>query len=519
MNRQTISGIHHITAISSSARENLAFYEKTLGLRLVKQTVNFDDPTTYHLYYGDDRGTPGTILTFFPWERLPQGNLAAGMVTAVAFAVPKDSLDFWLDRLKAAGIRIETAERFGEPVVSFADPHGLPLELVGMARPPGAVGREIGEVPKEHAITGFHSATATLQVLEPIRSLLQEAMGMTLFGQEGNRYRFRMNDPDASGQVYDVIVDPVARAGRAGTGTVHHIAFRTEDDAAQLQWQSLLRSSGYGVTEVRDRQYFRSIYFHSPGGVLFEIATDEPGFAVDESPEELGSSLKLPPQYQLSRFDIARHLPPLRAEDFRHVFRAPEGADDGWTTVALHGTGGDEHDLLELAGQVNPAAAVIGVRGRVLENGMARFFKRLAENVLDERDVIERAHELAEFLGDAASRYGRRGDRLAALGYSNGANMAAAMHLLRPEVFARAILLRPMLPLQSPDLPDLQGKEILVLRGDHDRVIPSESTDRLVERLQEAGARLTVRTIDAGHEITAEDVGEIRRWIAERRRD
>lgn len=310
MNRPNMSGIHHITAISASARENLAFYETTLGLALVKQTVNFDDPFTYHLYYGDDRGTPGSILTFFPWENLPPGRPGAGMVTAVAFAVPRDSMNFWLRRMSAAGIPIETAERFGEPVIRFADPHGLPLEFIGIL--PSGVSRQAGAVPRDHAITGFHSATATLNTLKPITALLEGVMGMALAGQEGNRYRFVMDDQGAPGHFYDVIVDPEARAGRSGTGTVHHIAFRTEEDAAQLQWQAILRGAGFSVTDVRDRQYFRSIYFHSPGGVLFEMATDSPGFSVDESQAELGASLKLPAQYEPSRAAIEKRLPPLR---------------------------------------------------------------------------------------------------------------------------------------------------------------------------------------------------------------
>lgn len=514
MNRPTISGIHHITAISSSARANLAFYERVLGLRLVKQTVNFDDPYTYHLYYGDGRGTPGTIITFFPWETLPQGKPGAGMVTAVAFAVPRDSLDFWLHRLRGEGLRIETAERFGEPVLRFADPHGLPLELVGTARPPATVPQAGGAVPREYALTGFHSAATTLNAFEPAHSLLQGVMGMSLAGREGNRYRFGMNGQDAAGLFYDVIADTSAQSGREGTGTVHHIAFRTEDDASQAQWQSLLRRAGLAVTDVRDRQYFRSIYFRAPGGVLFEIATDLPGFAVDEPAAELGASLKLPPQYEPSRPAIARRLPLLRAENHRHVFQAAAGDDGGWTTVALHGTGGDEYDLLELAGETNPDAAVLGVRGRVLEHGRARFFVRLQENVFDEPEVIDRAGELSAFLREIAPRYGRNPERLAALGYSNGANIAAAMLFLRPEIFAQAVLLRPMLPLQEVELPDLQGKKILVLRGARDRMIPAEGTDMLVEKLRAAGARLTVETIDAGHEITAEDVRAIGRWRA-----
>lgn len=520
MNRPNISGIHHITAITASARENLAFYETTLGLRLVKQTVNFDDPSTYHLYYGDALGTPGTILTFFPWENLPQGKPGSGMATAIAFAVPKDSMDFWQRRMTAAGVRIVTIERFGEPVICFADPHGLPLELIGVSRPPAALHWQAGTVPKAHAISGFHSATATLTALEPIAFLLKDVMGMTFSGQEQNRYRFNMADPEAPGHYYDVIFDPQARSGRTGSGTVHHIAFRTENDATQVDWQSILKGSGLGVTDVRDRQYFRSIYFHSPGGVLFEMATDSPGFSIDETPADLGTSLKLPPQYEPSRAAIEKRLPPLRVEMFHHIFReAPCNVDDGRSLVILHGTGGNEYDLLKLAEEVSPAAAIIGVRGRVSENGRARFFKRLGDNVFDEQDVIDRAHELSDFLLAAAPRYGRNGDRLTALGYSNGANMAAAMILLRPEVFAQAVLIRPMLPLQNPSLPDLLGKKILVLRGSRDTIIPPESTDRLVESLQSTGAELTVRIIDAGHEITADDLREITRWISAQRPD
>jgi glyoxalase family protein len=236
------------------------------------------------------------------------------MVTAIAFAVPMsmDSMDFWKRRLAAAGIGTETIERFGEPVMSFVDPHGLPLELIGIPHPPDTSFRQTGTLPKAYAITGFHSATATLNELEPITALLQGVMGMTLSGQEKRRYRFSMDNPEAPGHYYDLIVDPQAHSGRAGSGTVHHIAFRTENDATQLQWQSILRGSGFEVTDVRDRQYFRSIYFRSPGGVLFEMATDPPGFSVDEAAADLGTSLKLPPQYELSRAAIEKQLPALR---------------------------------------------------------------------------------------------------------------------------------------------------------------------------------------------------------------
>jgi predicted esterase/catechol 2,3-dioxygenase-like lactoylglutathione lyase family enzyme len=514
-NKQNISGIHHITAVASSAVDNLTFYEKTLGLRLVKQTVNFDDPFTYHLYYGDGQGSPGTILTFFPWENLPQGRSGAGMVTAIAFSITRNSIDFWTQRLSSFGINVNTEVRFGDPVVRFSDPHGLPIELIGISQRLSTVFWKDGPIVEAHAITGFHSATATLNRLDEKKGLLMDVLGMTLKGREDNRYRFEMENHAAPGHFYDVVFDPKVPNGKPGDGTVHHIAFRTDDDKSQAGWQSTLKKSGLGVTDVRDRNYFRSIYFHSPGGVLFEIATDPPGFTVDENLDELGASLKLPNQHEHMRDNIERQLPPLRDRQFHHVFKEPQlPADNGQTIVTLHGTGGNENDLIGIARDVSPASALLSPRGQVIENGMLRFFKRLAENVFDEKDVAGRADDLADFIVTAAAEYGRDPAQLTAMGYSNGANIAAAIILLRPEVFNRAVLLRPMLPLQDSAAPELGGKEILILRGENDLVIPSESTDRLVETFKNAGASVTVRKLSAGHEITARDLQEITQWVS-----
>jgi glyoxalase family protein len=305
-----LSGIHHITAIASSAAENVAFYSNTLGLRLIKKTVNFDDPHTYHLYFGDHFGTPGTILTFFPWENIPKGRPGAGMITAIAFAVPLSALDFWRKRLAdACDSRME--ERFGDPVLHFSDPHGLPLELVGLSSPPATSGRQTGPIAPAHAIVGFHSATAKQNDLSATRTLLMDTMGLKLVDQTRNRYRFAMSDTQAPGHYLDMIVDPSAPAGRQGGGTVHHIAFRTQNDAAQRDWQSRLRKTGLSVTDVRDRHYFRSIYFHAPLQLLFEIATDGPGFTVDEAEKDLGKSLKLPPHYESMRPELEKRLDPL----------------------------------------------------------------------------------------------------------------------------------------------------------------------------------------------------------------
>lgn len=511
----TIPGIHHITAVSSSAAENLTFYRDTLGLRLVKKTVNFDDPTTYHLYYGDGQGSPGTILTFFPWENLPPGAPGAGMVTAAAFAVPLAAMDFWQARLTKRGIDIEVGNRFDEPLIQFKDPHGLPLELMGVASPPPATPWKEGPVRPEVAISGFHSATATLHALEPEQGLLLDVMGLSRVGQEGPRSRYKMADEAAAGRYYDLVVDPNAPPGRPGSGTIHHIAFRAADDAVQAQWRAGLSEAGMRPTGVRDRNYFRSIYFNTPGGVLFEIATDPPGFGVDESMEELGTALKLPTQYEPMRKDIERRLPPLGAAPYPHLFQAlPFDQDSGETVVTFHGTGGSEHDLVELATQLFGPSTILSPRGAVSENGLQRFFRRLANNVFDEQDVIARAHEMADFLIEAADRYGRDPSRLTACGYSNGANIAAAMVLLRPELFKNAVLLRPMLPLRAIERPDLTGNRILILRGDRDTVIPPDSTDQLIELLHACGADVTIHKANAGHEIVAEDIEAARSWIA-----
>jgi len=510
----SISGIHHITAITSSAMENVEFYEEVLGLRLVKQTVNFDDPYTYHLYYGDASGTPGTILTFFPWERLPAGRPGAGMVTAIAFSIPDQSVSFWIDRLRDQGIEVETQRRFAEPVLTFADPHGLILELVGTADTHETTAWQSSPVPERHTISGFHSATMILSQTDNTRLLLTEIMGMSVVSSENGRTRFTMDDQSAPGHFLDVVGDPDVSPARPGSGTVHHIAFRTENSETQVQWQKALRRSGIPVTEVRDRKYFRSIYFHEPGGVLFEIATDPPGFAIDEEIHQLGVGLQLPDQYEPMRTSIRKKLPPLRVPEFQHVYLPPESGEEVTETwVTLHGTGGTEQDLVSLSQRISEAIPIISPRGKVPENGMPRFFRRLAEGVFDEEDVIFRAHELADFLIGSTHRYRREPEHLVALGYSNGANIAAAVLLLRPEIFSSAVLLRPMMPLQQVELPNLDGKRVLVLRGKYNRVIPAESTERLIEALREAGADVEVETINSGHELTREDINIASEWM------
>ena len=311
---ERIAGIHHVTAVAGDAQRNHDFYTGALGLRLVKRTVNFDDPGTYHFYFGDERGRPGTILTFFPWAGIARGRPGTGEVCATSFAVPGDSLGAWARRLRAAGVAARPViERFGEPVLAFEDPDGMPLELVEAAWAGDARAATLAAAPGDSpapAIAGLHSATLHLRSRERTEALLTATLGLEPAGEEAGRRRFR-GAATGAGTVLDTVESPGAPRGDLGAGSVHHIAWRTRDDAAQAEWLERLPNLGLRVTPVQDRQYFRSIYFREPGGVLFEIATDPPGFATDETSDRLGEALKLPPWLEPDRAKIERALPPL----------------------------------------------------------------------------------------------------------------------------------------------------------------------------------------------------------------
>jgi glyoxalase family protein len=309
----TMRGIHHVTAISGKPTRNLDFYTRILGLRLVKKTVNFDDPTTYHFYYGDQAGGPGTILTFFPWEHAAPGRGGVGQTQITSFRVPASSIGFWTHRLVEQGVKHEApAKRFDEPVVAFTDPDGMDLALVGVAGAEGETGRSDGSVPSEHAIRGFHGVTLLLEEAAPTGTILSGVLGFTPAGRDGKYARYRT--PAAVGGVVDIREAPGFLPGRMGRGSVHHIAFRAVDDAEQAEMgRKLTRNHGLHPTEQKDRQYFRSIYFREPGGVLFEIATDAPGFAIDEPLADLGKGLKLPPFLEPRRKELEAALPPLDA--------------------------------------------------------------------------------------------------------------------------------------------------------------------------------------------------------------
>jgi glyoxalase family protein len=305
------TGIHHVTAIAGEPQRNVDFYVGLLGLRMVKKTVNFDDPETYHLYYGDGAGTPGSIMTFFPWPGAPRGRIGAGQLAVMSFSIPATSLGYWTERLVEAGVRFEKPEdRFGETAVRFPDLDGLRLELVA-AEKDDREGWAHGPAPAEQAVRGFHHVT--LVVADPSRTgkLMTETLGFRQTGEIEGRARYEAGE-GGLGTTVDVADGTGFPRGTMGVGTVHHVAFRVPDEETQLKLREEVAALGYNVTAVLDRNYFRSIYFREPGGVLFEIATDPPGFAVDEEPEHLGEILKLLPWLEPQRDRLEEALPPLR---------------------------------------------------------------------------------------------------------------------------------------------------------------------------------------------------------------
>jgi glyoxalase family protein len=305
-----IAGLHHVTAIASDPQRNLDFYVGLLGLRFVKRTVNFDDPGTYHFYFGDRRGTPGTILTFFPWPDVRRGIRGTGQIEATAFSISPDSVDYWLERLKQQHVAAEKMPaRFGDDVIRFVDPDGLLLELITSDSLAPLEQWHDGPVPPEHALRGFHSVSAALEGYEKTARLLTDTFGYRLIEESGNRFRFASSNTAAPGRMVDLLCLPDSGVGRVAAGSVHHIAFRARDEREQRQWREKLVDLGYNVTPVIDRIYFHSIYFREPGGVLFEIATEPPGFTVDETIEDLGTGLRLPPWLESARSQIEKILP------------------------------------------------------------------------------------------------------------------------------------------------------------------------------------------------------------------
>lgn len=307
----SVTGLHHVTAIAGDPRENLAFYTGLLGLRLVKRSVNQDAPDTYHLFYADGEGRPGTDITFFPWPRMSPGRAGVGLAMEVGFSVAEDSLDWWEDRLEKAGVPVAGREtRFDRETLMFADPHGLGLSLTGTPSPLETAPWKHSPVPEDHQLSGFYAVRLWERDLKRTKRLLVDGLGFGPTGEDGEWHRLEVGAGGPSRRI-EVRELPEERRGTWGTGSVHHVAFRAPDEAAQAEVRERVISAGGAPTDFIDRFWFRSIYFKEPGGVLFEVATDGPGFTVDEDAATLGEELILPPWLEPRRAEIEAELPPL----------------------------------------------------------------------------------------------------------------------------------------------------------------------------------------------------------------
>jgi len=541
----SVLGIHHVTAIASDPQRNADFYAGVLGLRLVKRTVNFDDPQTYHLYYGDEIGTPGSIMTFFPWPGARRGRIGSGQVAVTSFAVVPGAIGFWIERFVRHGIKYQGPAKRGvgaeaEQVISFVDPDGLMLEIVGHpaaeSRPAWA---DAPGIPREHAIHGFHGVTLWLDRATASEKILIDTLGFRPLREDGSTRRFEVGD-GGPGALVDVRTVGDFGHGVGGAGTVHHVAFRVPDDEAELDVRRQLSSAGLHPTPVIDRNYFHSVYFREPGGVLFELATNPPGFAIDEPVEHLGERLMLPAQYEPHRAEIEAVLPPIHlgvpaaaatlfasadgpedvsgeALGFVHRYVPPDAHAElagGTTLLLLHGTGGDEEDLIPVGRELLPGAGILSPRGKVLERGAPRFFRRLAEGVFDQEDLATRTEELAQFIEAAVATYQLEPDGIVAVGFSNGANIAASVLLRRPGLLRGAVLFSPMVPFEPETTPQLAGTSVFIGAGRTDPIASPAQSERLAALLRQTGADVTLHWEAGGHTLTRGELEVARDWVA-----
>ncbi len=499
------TGIHHVTGITANVQANVDFYVGFLGLRLVKRTGGFADAEQLHLIYGDGIGSPGSLLTFLVWEAAGHGRTGIGQVSEIALAVPPASLGDWLTKALAANVAHESPSReFGEPVLRLKDPDGLIVKLVGVDMPTPA--------PLANAPTRLRAVTVLTDRAEETARFLAH-FGYAREQRSGLTQRMASDTDIVDVREVSGFVPSVP-----GAGTPDHVAFRAQDaDEIRAMRLSL---KDYGPTEVHDRKYFLSLYVRDPSGILMEYATDGPGMTVDEAPEALGRTLFVPPGDAARADDLKALLPqfalpgeerfPVRDLPFIHRFNRPEHPD-GTTLVLLHGTGGNEADLMPIARRIAPDAALLGVRGRSTEEGINRWFRRFDAVTYDQADIRSEAEAFAAFVEGAVTGYGLRADRLVFLGYSNGANLLAAVIQLHPGVIRRAVLLRGLQALEKAPAAGLSGTKVLMLNGRDDPF--ARYAQPLADALKAVGAEVDVRELPADHGLTAADVTETAGWL------
>lgn len=500
------SGVHHVTLITRKVQANVDFYVGFLGLRLVKRTGGYADAEQLHLFYGDRLGSPGSLISFFVWEDGAPGRVGHGQVGEIAFAVPKDSIGLWLSRAMEHRVSHESPSReFGETVLRLRDPDGVIVKLVGADMPAAA------PLALEIAPTRIRAVTLLTETPEETAAFV-ERFGYRPGPREGNTQRL-LSDTDA----VDVRDASGFYPGGPGAGAADHVAFRMKDLAALEAQEAALSRLNSSPTSLHDREYFTALYVRDPGGILIELATDGPGIlGPGETEETLGEKLFMPPD-AVNPDEIRIGLPqfalpgeprrPKRDLPFVHRFRDPEDPD-GSTLVLLHGSGGMEADLMPFASRAAPRATLLGLRGRSLEEGSPRWFRRLPGGRFDQADLREEAETLLWTLEEAARVYGLDSAKLTALGWSNGANLLGAAMLLRPGMIGGAILLRPQMVLEADPEAAQAPARVLALTGASDA-----SSEPLLEALRRAGAEVEAQRTAPGHALTAEDEEAARVWL------
>lgn len=510
MSEAHASGIHHVTLITRRVQANVDFYAGFLGLRLVKRTGGYEDALQLHLFYGDGLGSPGSLITFLVWEDGAPGRVGNGQVLEIALAVPPTSLGEWMTRALRHAVPIEGPVReFGESVLRLKDPDGIIVKLAASDLPATHPWGDAATAPRR-----LRAVTILSETPEETAAFI-ERFGYRQSPRAGNITRM-LSDTDA----VDIRDGSGYVPGIPGTGTADHVAFRAADVAAVRAQEAQLSRLNSSPTTVHDRKYFTSLYVREPAGTLIELATDGPGFTLDEAPDRLGTTLLVPPSDQDRADDLAAMLPqfampgeprlPRRELPFVHRFHTPEDPD-GSTIVLLHGSGGMEADLMPLAHRIAPRARLLGVRGRSHEEGSARWFRRFTATTFDQPDIAAEAEAFEAFVDGAITGYGLDAQRMTFLGFSNGANFAAAVMGLRPGTIRRAILLRAMAVLETLPETDLSGVGILQISGSRDPF--GDKGARLAEWLAASGAALETHALDAGHEIVPDDAVVARQWL------
>ncbi len=510
------SGIHHVTLIAADVQANVDFYVGFLGLRLVKQTGGYEDARQLHLFYGDHAATPGSLITFLVWQGGSAGQAGAGQVSELALAIAPGSIGFWLERALRHQVKVEgTSAEFGEPVLRLRDPDGVVVKLVGADVP--VLTMLPGDIPIEHTIRRIRGVTLLSEVPEETVGFLTRYFGFRAKAAEGTTQRLVSDIGDS----LDIRDASGFWPGAPGAGTADHVALRAVDAAEVEAVEAELRKRNSSLTNLHDRNYFTSLYVREPGGTLIEMASDGPGFMLDETLETLGSTLFVPPDVEDEAEDIKVMLPQfgLPGEErivyrdliYTHRFHTPANPD-GRTLVLFHGTGGSETDLMPLAHRAAPDATLLGLRGRATEDGTRRWFRGFAPMLFDQKDIRFEATAMTAFMEEVRSAYGIAAEQMVGLGYSNGANFLAATLLLQPEfLIRRAVLLRPVPVLDAVAEADLKGTEILIATGARDAY--RGKSEELGKLLEAAGAGVTLETTSGGHELSDEDRSLIAAWL------